>query len=399
MLPFRLRAKRDAARPEEAKASAVGPLIAYQSLGRPVWSPRDVATLIREGYTRNPVAYRCVRMIAEAAACVPLVVFANGKAAAADHPLQRLLDRPNPEQSGADLMEAFYGALQCAGDGYLEAAGEGPPDELYCLRPDRTLPIPGPRGWPEGYQYAVGGRSVRLERRADGFLPVLHLRLLHPGDDYHGLSPLSAAARAVDIHNASSAWNKALLDNAARPSGALVFRNAPSGDRMTADQWDRLKAQLRETHAGTANAGEPMILEGGLDWKPMALTPQELDFIEGKHVAAREIALAFGVPPQLLGIPGDATYNTYREANAAFWRSTVVPLAGRAARALSGWLGPLFGGATVAVDLDRVPALSVEREALWARLEAASFLTQDERRRMAGVAAAQPDSLDEVDHG
>ena len=399
MLPFRLRARNDPPRPEEAKASAVGPLIAMQSLGRPVWSARDVSTLIREGYAKNPIAYRCVRMIAEAAASVPMVVFDGGERAAPDHPLQRLIDRPNPDQCGPDLMEAFYGALQCAGDAYLEAAGEGQPNELYSLRPDRTLPIPGPRGWPDAYQYSVDGRTVHLTRRGDGFLPVLHLALLNPGDDYHGLSPLAAAARAVDIHNASSSWNKALLDNAARPSGALVFRNAPTGDRMSADQWERLKAELTDAHSGPANAGTPMILEGGLDWKPMALTPQELDFIEGKHVAAREIALAFGVPPQLLGIPGDATYNTYREANAAFWRSAVVPLAGRAARAISGWLGPLFGGAVIAVDLDQVPALSVEREALWARLDAASFLTPGERRRMAGLSAPAPDSNDEVDHG
>ena len=396
MLPFRLtRAKSDPARPPEVKDSAVGPLIAMHSVGRPVWSARDAATLIREGFAKNPIAYRCVRMIAEAAASAPLVVFHNGERATPDHPLQRLIDRPNPDQSGADLMESFYGALQCAGDGYLEAAGDEQPNELYNLRPDRMQAIPGPRGWPDAYQYSVDGRAVRLARRADGFLPVLHLKLLSPGEDYYGLSPLAAAARAVDIHNASSAWNKALLDNAARPSGALVY----GGGHMAADQWERLKTELRDAHTGANAAGVPLMLEGGLDWKPMSLTPQEMDFIEGKHVAAREIALAFGVPPQLLGIPGDATYNTYREANAAFWRGVVVPLASRAARALSGWLGPRFEGASVAVDLDQVPALSVEREALWARLEAASFLTPEERRRMAGLTAAMPDSNDEVDHG
>jgi HK97 family phage portal protein len=396
MLPFRRStAKTGPVRPPETKDSAVGPLIAMHSVGRPVWSARDAATLIREGFAKNPIAYRCVRMIAEAAASAPLVVFDKGERAAGEHPLQRLLDRPNPEQSGVDLMESFYGALQCAGDGYLEAAGDGQPDELYNLRPDRMQAIPGPRGWPEAYQYSVDGRSVRLGRRSDGFLPVLHLKLLNPGEDYYGLSPLAAAARAVDIHNASSAWNKALLDNAARPSGALVY----GGGHMAADQWERLKAELRDAHAGAHAAGVPLMLEGGLDWKPMSLTPQEMDFIEGKHVAAREIALAFGVPPQLLGIPGDATYNTYREANAAFWRGVVIPLAGRAARALTGWLGPKFDGASVAVDLDQVPALSVEREALWARLESASFLTPDERRRMAGLTAALPDNNDEVDHG
>ncbi|HBV12962.1 MAG TPA: phage portal protein, partial [Brevundimonas sp.] len=188
----------------------------------------------------------------------------------------------------------------------------------------------------------------------------------------------------IDVHNASGAWNKALLDNAARPSGALVY-GAKDGERLTADQFEALKAELGEAHAGARNAGRPLLLEGGLDWKPMSLTPHDMDFIAGKHAAAREIALAFGVPPQLLGIPGDATYANYREANAAFWRGTVIPLVRKAAGAMTGWLGSRFVDCRIEPDLDAVPALQVERDALWARLNAASFLTQDERRRMAGV--------------
>ena len=134
------------------------------------------------------------------------------------------------------------------------------------------------------------------------------------------------------------------------------------------------------------------MLEGGLDWKPMSLTPADMDYINGKHAAAREIALAFGVPPQLLGVPGDNTYANYREANSAFWRGTVAPLAERAARAISAWLSPRFPGAMLRPDLDLVPALSAERDALWARLQAASFLTDAERRRMAGLG----DDLSEV---
>lgn len=391
-------AKTDLVRPPEHKASAAQTLVAMSLVGRPQWTPRDYGALAREGFARNPVAYRCIRMIAEAAASVPLNVFADGQRAAGDHPLQRLLNHPNTEQSGADLLESFFGALQTAGNAYLEAAGEGegPPGELYALRPDRMQVIPGPRGWPEAWQYQVNGKSVRIVRQADGWPPVLHLKLYNPTDDHYGFSPLQAAAQAVDVHNASGAWNKALLDNAARPSGALIYANAASSDRMTEAQFDRLKAELEQVHTGAQAAGRPLLLEGGLEWRPMSLSPAEMDFIEGKHVAAREIALAFGVPPQLLGIPGDATYNTYREAQAAFWRQTVVPLADKAARAFTGWLGPRFpdaggGPARIAVDLDAIPALAVEREALWARLDAASFLTPEERRRMAGLGDAVPE--------
>lgn len=371
----------------ETKDSRAGPLIALTGVGRARWTPRDYAHLAREGFGKNAVAYRCVRMIAEAAASTPLMVLASG-VRTTEHPLARLLDKPNPEQSGAELMEALYGALQTAGNAYLEATGDedgdGAPDELWALRPDRVTVVPGRAGWPEAYEYTVGGRSVRIGRRPDGWSPVMQLKLFHPTDDHYGFSPLEAAAFAIDVHNASGAWNKALLDNAARPSGALVY-GAKDGERLTAEQFEALKAELGEAHAGAANAGRPLLLEGGLDWKPMSLTPADMDFIAGKHAAAREIALAFGVPPQLLGIPGDATYANYREANAAFWRGTVIPLVRKAAGAMTGWLGGRFSDCRIEPDLDAVPALQVERDALWARLNAAGFLTDEERRRMAGV--------------
>jgi HK97 family phage portal protein len=338
-------------------------------------------------------------MIAEACAATPLTVFVNGERDDA-HPVAALLRKPNPEQSGAEWLEGLYGALQTAGNAYAEAAGDafsdagsaggsGGPEELWTLRPDRVTVVPGKAGWPEAYEYSVGGRSVRIGRTSDGWMPVMHLKLWHPTDDHYGFSPIEAAAFAIDVHNASGTWNKALLDNAARPSGALVF-DSRDGERLTEAQFALLKAELSEAHSGAGNAGRPLVLEGGLDWKPMSMTPADMDFIAGKHAAAREIALAFGVPPQLLGIPGDATYANYREANAAFWRGTVVPLVRKTAGALTGWLGGRFGspedgGVEITPDLDAVPALQPERDALWARLNAAGFLTDEERRRMAGV--------------
>jgi HK97 family phage portal protein len=367
----------------ETKDSRSGPLIALTSSGRARWTPRDYAHLAAEGFGKNPVAYRCIRMIAEAAAATPLAVFVDG-ARREDHALARLLARPNPEQSGAEWLEGLYGALQTAGNAYAEAVGDGEPEELWTLRSDRVKVVPGRAGWAEAYDYSVDGRSVRIGRGADGWMPVMQLKLFHPTDDHYGFSPLEAAAAAIDVHIASGAWNKALLDNAARPSGALVY-GAKEGERLTAEQFETLRSQINESQAGTMNAGRPLILEGGLDWKPMSWTPAEMDFIAGKHAAAREIALAFGVPPQLLGIPGDATYANYREANAAFWRGTVVPLVRKTAAALTVWLGGRFAGVRIEADLEALPALQPERDALWARLNAAAFLSDEERRRMAGV--------------
>ena len=135
-----------------------------------------------------------------------------------------------------------------------------------------------------------------------------------------------------------------------------------------------------------------MLLEGGLDWKPFGLSPADMDFVEAKHVASREIALAFGVPPMLLGVPGDNTYANYKEANLAFWRQTVLPLARKTARALEGWLRPWFGAdVEISCEEAEIPALAEERSSLWSALEAASFLTVGEKRAFAGLAAERSD--------
>ena len=104
--------------------------------------------------------------------------------------------------------------------------------------------------------------------------------------------------------------------------------------------------------------------------------------MEAKHGAAREIALALGVPPMLLGIPGDNTFANYQEANRTFWRQTVLPLVQRTAAALSEWLGD--GAFVFKPDLDNLDALSSERDAQWTRLEKTSFLTDDEKRAAIG---------------
>jgi HK97 family phage portal protein len=360
----------------EQKRSAVAPLIALHAAGRPQWTPRNYAALAQEGFASNAIGYRAVRMIAEAAASLPWLLY-DGDAEVAEHPVLALLRRPNSGQPGREFFEQLYGFLMVAGNAYVEKVEiDGAPRELYALRPDRMKAIASPSGWPEAFEYSVNGQSVRLPRQN-----VLHLRLFNPLNDHYGMSPLEAAQRSIDTHNAAAAWNKAMLDNAARPSGALVY--AAGDGQLTAEQFERLKRELEHSYQGAANAGRPMVLEGGLDWKEMGYSPKDMEFNEAKNAAAREVALAFGVPPMLLGIPGDNTFANYAEANRTFWRQTVLPLAGRVAEAMTGFLAP-GGTLRLAHDLDQVEALAPDRDALWARIGKAGFLTDDEKRAAVG---------------
>ncbi|MDX3973005.1 phage portal protein [Shinella sp.] len=369
-------------RPRAAAETKASGFFALTAEGRAHWSSRSYASLSREGFMKNPVAHRAVRMIAEAAASVPWLAYA-GEAERPDEPLLALIARPNGRMAGTDFFETLYGHLMLSGNAFVEGVRVGEElRELHLLRPDRMRVIEGRDGWPEAYEYRAGSH-VRRHMAGEG-QAILHLRLFHPLDDQVGFAPLEAASMALDLSNAAAIWNKALLDNSARPSGALVYQPKEGGN-LTPDQYDRLKSELEEGYSGPARAGRPMLLEGGLDWKAMGLSPREMDFVEAKNGAARDIALAFGVPPMLVGIPGDATYANYQEANRAFWRLTVLPLVQRTAASFAAWFSEdRETGLRLVPDLDQVSGLAAERSELWARVGAAAFLTDEEKRRAVG---------------
>lgn len=352
--------------------------IALAQLPGASWGRTDPATLVRDGFAGNAIVYRCARMIAEAAASIQFQC--------SHEAVESLLREPSPEQSGQALLERLYIDLQVTGNAWAEAIALGDvpaPRGLFGLRADAVSVRLDTRGHVSGYALQQKRGERVIDRHADGWSPVLHLKLYHPGGSAYGLSPLSAARKALDMHNGSAGWAKALIDNAARPSGALMY--GKDGARLTDEQFDRLKEQLASEHTGASNAGRPLLLEGGLDWKPMSLSPAEMDFAETRHAAAREIALAFGVPPMLLGIPGDNTYSTYKEAHSAFWRLTVLPLVQKTASALAVWLRGRFDDLTLTPNLEQVPAFAAERDALWARITSADFLSDEEKRTALGL--------------
>ncbi len=370
----------------EAKASATGRVVAWGTSGRVAWSARDLVSLAKTGFQGNPMGFRAVKLISEAAAALPLILQDNERRYDT-HPVLDLIRRPNGAQGRAEMFEAIYGHLLLSGNAYIEAVpGLGKlPGELHVLRSDRMALVPGADGWPVAYDYSVGGRTHRFGM-ADGAQPICHIKTFHPQDDHYGFSPLQAAAVAIDVHSSASAWSKALLDNAARPSGAIIYKGADGQSQLTNDQYDRLVGEMEQYHQGARNAGRPMLLEGGLDWKPMGFSPSDMEFQKTKEAAGREIAIAFGVPPMLMGIPGDATYANYQEANRAFFRLTVLPLAARVTAGISHWLS-VFSGEVVDLrpDLDQIPALAAERDQQWARVGAAEFLTPAEKRVLLGL--------------
>ncbi len=373
----------------QQKASLSGSVVAYSQVGKPRWTPRRYDALAEEGFRKNVIAWRCISEVARASASVPLLLYTQDHQQLEQHPLIELLKHPNPLQSTAQFMESVYSYYNISGNVYIEAIRHEngvAPVELYVLRPDRMRVIPGDSGLPQGYEYQVNNRTVRWA--ADpitGASNILHWKAFHPLDDWYGMAPLEAAMAAIDQHNSASAWNQALLNQAARPSGALIYSPKDGPSQLSDEQFRRLKEELEDHYLSPRNAGRPLILEGGLDWKEMGLTPKDMDWLAGRKRAAQDIALAFGVPDQLVGISEAQTFANMAEARYMLYEETVLPLVQQFKGALNRWLTPMFDDTLrLEIDVDEIPALATRRDMVWDKIGKADFLTRNEKREAVG---------------
>jgi HK97 family phage portal protein len=363
------------------KESAAGRVI-FRGTRHAQWSKRNYKAFAEEGYQKNNVANAAINKIASAVGSTRFMLKdAQGKEIS-NHPLLDLLRRPNPLQSGSQFLRAVTGFYLVAGNAYIERTiAGGTVRELYPLRSDRMIVIPSDTGLPRGYAYKVGQDQVMWEADPQtGVSDIRHIKAWHPLDDWYGLSPIEAGAYAVDQHNEGMKWLQGLLQNSAAPSGVM----RTEGD-LSDEQFNRLKAEMDEKYTGGKNAGRPLLLEGGLQWQAMGMSPQQMQIIEAKHSSARDVALSLGVPPQLIGIPGDSTFSNYHEARLAFYEETVIPIMEMIAEELNAWIVPLYGqNLTLEVDLEAIPAIAEKRHKLWDMADKSSDLTINEKRAMKG---------------
>lgn len=285
-----------------------------------VWSSQDFTTLSKEGYEKCMAVYACVTKIAAAAAGIQFRLTDGTDKAVDDHPLLDLLWRPNEYEGQRAWMRRRFSQLLLHGNSYVQAVrpmSSMPPAALFLPMPQRMRVVPGSGGvLVGGYEYEVRGQKTPLDPRL-----VLHSKLFHPTDDWYGLSPLTVASRGVDVSNMAAEWNMRLLQNDMRPPGVLATE-LQLGDA----QYQRLRASVRERYQGYENAGEPLLLEGGLSWQQMSISPKELDWIQGIVHNKREIAAVFNIAPELIGDSENKTYSNFQEARRSLYTETVLPL-------------------------------------------------------------------------
>lgn len=373
----------------ESKASEARIVASMQKVGQAITSPPIYATFSRKGYQLNPTVFRCINMISQAVGSVKLEVYNKGdrtKTPLDNSPLKLLLDRPNPMMATASFMEAMTSFYCISGNTYIESVGKSVPLELWPMRPDKMSIVPNALGYPGKYIFKDGGIEkvfevdfVRLKS------PVLHVKTFNPENDWFGQAPLQAGINALDASNEASRWNLSLLQNSATPSGVLQMQVSAANPRgeITEEQYKRMRKDFNENYVGSKRAGTPMLIEGGLKWEQMSMSPKDMDYKATRELSSIEIAMIFGVPLEMLGL-GQKTFSNYAEARLAFWQETVLPLLNLFVGELNRWLAPAFGNVEIRPDLDSIEALVQAREQKYATYNTVSFLTINEKREAVG---------------
>ena len=376
--------------------------VKYQSLlvgmGAARWLERSYQLLATEGFESNPVVYSCVSKLAKAASAVDLELYRKKKNGDLEeikqHPILDLLNRPNPMHSGRRFLEKLATQYLIGGNAYilgLSGKAMKPPTELWLLPPQAMKVNTRPSSMlPAAYEYKQGNREaiVYPVDQITGLSQICHLKTVNPLNEFYGLPPLAAAAHGVDIFNAGMQWNKSLLQNEGRPSGALQMKADPNGGvgTFTDDQFQRLKEQIDTQYSGSGNAGRPLLLDGGLEWVQMSMSATDMDHRENMLTNARFIAACYGTPPQLVNIPGESTYSNYEQAMLSYYSDTVIPFLCGLLEEINRWLPALFkDDVFLWFDEEQITALEPRRKEKSDRLNASGFMTINEKRDAMGM--------------
>lgn len=364
--------------------------------GTPVWMDRNTKVFAKEGYASNVIVFRCVDVIAKSMASIPLVVRQGNEIAGPEHPLVKLLARPNPRTTKSRMVHQLVAFRLITGNAYLEKLGpnntSAPPKELWVWPSYDLRPIIGKGGGilPIGYGFDNGKTKIGWEvDPITGKSCILHWMTFNPLNPWFGMSPIESMARSVDQRNSADEWNQAMLQNDATPSGVMT-----SDTTFTEAELKQLRANIEEKYAGPSNAKRVMLLGGGAKWTQMALSPKDMDWLEGKNVASRDIAGAFGVPTQVIPIPDAQTFSNYEQARLALWEDTVIPLALDLAEELNHFFAGDFPGATISLDLDQIPALALRRTEKWNQAQNSRFISTDEKRAIVDIEKIDPSQGD-----
>ena len=317
--------------------------------------------------------YACVRILAESIAGLPLHVYrykGQGKEKAIDHPLYTLLhDEPNPEMTSFVFRETLMCHLLLWGNAYAQLIrdGRGQVIALYPLLPSRMTVDRDERGQ-LFYRYQRGSD----EKPASGKKAKTETVLLLPSDVLHipglgfdglvGYSPIAMSKNAIGLAIAAEEYGSKFFANGAAPAGVLETPTLIKDVSKLRDSWN-------EAYGGSRNAGKVAILEQGVTFKPISMSPQDSQLLETRKYQLDEIARIFRIPPHMIGDLDKATFSNIENQSLDFVKYTLDPWVSRWEQSLS-----------------RALLLPTEKREMFIRFNVDGLLRGDYKSRMEGYA-------------
>lgn len=313
-------------------AKAVRAIFGAKSTPVMIDTPEKLAQVLGVGYEtvtgrqvttsramQMTTVFGCVRVLAESVGMLPCrLVKEEGRKreTASGHRLSRLLSiAPNGYMTAQEFWELLMVCLCLRGNFYAyKVWALGNVVELLPLDPGSVKPKLGD-DWTVTYEVTFKDGTTKTLTQDD----IWHVRLFTL-DGLNGLNPISYARQAIDLGLATEEHGSRLFTNGAVASGVLTTDQA-----LSDEAFERLKTQFHGEHMGVANAYKPMILEMGLNWKPISLNAEDSQFLETRKMQRDEICAIFRVPPHLVASLEKATFNNVENLGLSFVNYSLVP--------------------------------------------------------------------------
>lgn len=359
------------------------PGITFIMFGPSDWNDRTKQ--YEQGYKLNAYVARACNLYAVRVSSVDPIAYDENEddISDSDHPFLKLINNPNPFMTRRDLFHAIGLYLGIYGEAFIyPKRGVLGYEGLYvidprmiseaCTNTDMLTPV-------DHWQLSrpIGGQVTLLPEE------VIHIKLPDPDmTNVRGMSPMLACSKSIEMQNAIREWNIATTRNGAKPSTVLE-----STENISTVDKEQLKKDLQAGHQGTNNAGQVMLLPRGLKATSLGMTAVEMDYQQGMVVAAREIAIAYGIPPEMLADNANKTYSNAQEASREVVVNTIRPLLDNIYDAIWQFFKdkPIAKGIKeYTYDVEQLTDFMGVQTDLYTALQSASFLTANDKREKLG---------------
>lgn len=336
-------------------------------------------------YPMVPAVYAGIYAISAALASVPMRVVVGEKPASEDHPLVKLLARPNNFDTTYDLMESTGINMEVTGEAYWLMEGEGgpvgqdePPMTLTPLHPNHVTPILDSKDKISGFRYNVQGRITDFKKEA-----ILFFSFYDPSDplSVRGLASSRPASAAATLDVIAQNFERGFFKRGATLSGVLESDN----EDIDQDTMDTILAKFRQDFGSSENAWKVKGMSHGFKYKTIQPTHTDMLFQAMRKMNREEILMSLGVPPVMVTLLDGATYANAQEQKTQFWETTILPKVRKLEARLNRDLSSRYGvNVKILFDLSGIPALQPDiakiTESGRKMIEVASLLPNEYRQ-------------------